>query len=512
MVETASTIWRDELSLGVPHKPIKAQIREWGTDVEDRLTAAEADIPSDTFTQAGTGAVARPYLAKLRDSVSLLDFYSGDDTRTADATGALNAALLAHRSVYIPPCKDAAFADRWRFAGTINITQQGQRLWGDCFGACVMEAQTNNLPGILYSSSLNGVVVEGFTFTRAVTAIAGGNGIQSSGVTIGQSQIRNVLVEKQYNGISLGPTDWSDLSHCISQKNIVAGVVLVNTAADGTVQWSLDTVLSQKNGSQGFLIQSVAGPSQMTCGTIKNCASFGNSASGLAFGGLAGVPIQGVRVDGGFYGSDGYSAIYLDTYGSQHTFTGVFTELTGTLPTGPALATPASNVGSGFELTANNTSAQFTGCHAQGNSQDGYFLAGGTHALGNSRAINNGTALGAARRNGILTTGTTKVVVSGGRYGSESGGTSQQYGVYAADGANASIGFADMTGNATAAWGAAANPNLLQSIGNLPNTLAVQLSGAGGVAVANPTGGFGAAGTINVATNVLKNNTAYTNP
>jgi hypothetical protein len=44
MVETASTIWRDELSPGVPHKPIKAQIREWGTDIESRLATVNSSV------------------------------------------------------------------------------------------------------------------------------------------------------------------------------------------------------------------------------------------------------------------------------------------------------------------------------------------------------------------------------------------------------------------------------------------------------------------------------------
>lgn len=50
MVETASNIWRDEVSPGVAHKPIKAQIREWGTDVETRVTAIEGGIGYSTRT------------------------------------------------------------------------------------------------------------------------------------------------------------------------------------------------------------------------------------------------------------------------------------------------------------------------------------------------------------------------------------------------------------------------------------------------------------------------------
>jgi hypothetical protein len=73
---------------------------------------------------------------------------------------------------------------------------------------------------------------------------------------------------------------------------------------------------------------------------------------------------------------------------------------------------------------------------------------------------------------------------------------------------------ADLSNNATGAWGATSNLSYVSSVGNLPNTLNVGLSPQGTVLVGGgATGGFGAgAGTINVSGGLLKNNTAYTNP
>jgi hypothetical protein len=266
------------------------------------------------------------------------------------------------------------------------------------------------------------------------------------------------------------------------------------------------------NGAQGYLVQTQVGPAQMTVGTFKNCATFANSGVGMGFLGSVGVPLQGVRVIGGFIGEDGNHEIYMDTYGDQHLIEGVFLELAGTRTTGPTLSTPASGVGSGLTVTSNNGGIQITGVHANGNAEDGFFLSGTTHFLGNCRATNNGLSLSAGRRNGVYSTG-GRVIIMGGRYGNTGAGTSQQYAAYINDGNNLSIGFADLTGNSVAAWGAGSALTYISSVGNLPNTLNVGLSPGGSVLIGGAaTGGFTAAGTINVSGGLLKNNTAYANP
>ena len=71
------------------------------------LLAFEALLAGSTgssfvgYTQGGTGAVATTVQAKLRESVSVLDFGAKGDGTTDDRT-AIQAALTASKSVYFP--------------------------------------------------------------------------------------------------------------------------------------------------------------------------------------------------------------------------------------------------------------------------------------------------------------------------------------------------------------------------------------------------------------------------
>ena len=456
------------------------------------------------FTQSGSGAVARTVQDKVGEVVSVKDFGAVGDGVTDDTVAFQNAAAAA-KCVYVP-------SGTYQLSGTIVVSVDGAHWFGDGISASILRATTNSLPIFTINGGLNGVTIEEMQLTRTPTAITGGDGIRCSTVSIGQATLRRLLVQNQNNGLSLGPTDWSEVDKVIVQKCQNIGFFVTNTASDGACQWSFDTCLSQMNVAQGYLVQTQAGPAQMTVGTFKNCATFANSAVGMGFLGSAGVPLQGVRITGGFIGEDGSHEIYMDTFGGQHFIDSVFLELSGRRTTGPTLTTAASNTGCGIAVTSNNDGIQITGCHSNGNSQDGYFLSGGSHYLSGCRATNNGLALGSGRRNGVYSTA-GRVVIVGGAFGNTGAGTSQQYGAFVNDGNNLSVGFADLNGNATAAWGATSSATYITSVGNLPNTLNVGLSPAGSVLIGGgSTGGFTAAGTINVSGGLLKNNTAYTNP
>jgi hypothetical protein len=450
------------------------------------------------------GATARTVNTKLQESNSVKDFGAVGDG-TTDDTAAFQAAALASTVVYIPSAT-------YKISGTVTISRDGAVWFGDGTNASIITSSSTNLPMFNVNSGLSGVTIFSIKLTRSVAAVSGGDGIKTTTGSIGKALLQDLVIKNQYNGLALGPTDWSEVNSVTCENNKNIGFYVTNTASDGACQWSFNTCLAQMNASQGFLVQTQAGPSQMTVGTFKNCATFANSAVGMGFQGSAGVPLQGVRVIGGFMGEDGNHEIYLDTYGDQHLIDAVFVELAGTRTTGPTLTTPASNVGAGITVTVNNGGVQITSVHSNGNSQDGFFLSGTTHFLGNCRSTNNGIALGAGRRNGLYSTG-GRVIISGGRFGNTGAGVSQQYGAFVDDGNNLSIGFVDLTGNATAAWGVTANLTYVSSIGNLPNTLNVGLSPAGSLLVGGgTTGGFVAAGTINVSGGLLKNNTAYNNP
>lgn len=468
------------------------------------LNAAFASKADSQYRHGAAGSVARSVSSKLQDSVSVLDFGAKCDGATND-TAAFTAALLAVKSLRLP-------VGDCRIAGGLVISLDGMKLRGEGTTASKITVTTAGSAAISINGGLSNVEISGFTLTRSVTATSGGDGIRSAGVSIGQSTIRDMVVEKHYQGLNLGVTDWSSIVNVVVQKNVYDGIVLSNHASDGQLQWSLDGVLMQMNGNRGMLVSSVAGPSGVTLGTWRNIATFANNSFGIAVSGLAGTPINGVRIYGAFIGQDGNSELYLNTYGGQHLVADTFLELAGTGTTGPTLSTAASNVGSGLEVTANNVDVQITNSHANGNSLDGFYLNGTNHMLGNCRATNNGLALTSNRRNGVLSN-QGRVVISGGAYGNTGVGTSQQYGAFVANGTNLAVTGADLTNNATAVTGATSNSTYITQVGNLPNNANVQLSPSGSVLVGGgATGGYTAVGTINVSGGLLKNNTAYSNP
>lgn len=447
------------------------------------------------MTTRGSAAYGVPLFAKV---------VGADRSGTQDASAAINAALLGGGTVYLP-------AGTYKIDSTLTITQSGTKLVGAGRGDTILVCSSANTAGITIGA-INLVEISDFSLTRTATATSGGDGIKCSTVSVGQTKIHDLLIEKHYNGLSLGPTDFSDIQNVIVQQCTNDGVYLTNTASDGAVQWSMRDVLSQMNAGRGFAIVSIAGPSQITPGTYSNIATFANSGRGIAFIGLVGVPINDIRMRGGFIGEDGDSEVYLDTYGKNHQLNDLFVELAGQRTTGPTLATSASNTGSGIQTTANNTNVQISNVVSSANSLDGMHLSGVSHAISNPVCTNNGQAVSAGRRNGIfLAAGRCTVV--GGICSNTGAGTSQTYGILNHDANNIAIIGTDLNGNATASYGSNASGPYITAIGNLPNTLNVGLSPQGAVLVGGAaTGDWNAAGTINVSGNVLKNDTAYTNP
>lgn len=495
---------------------------DYVADANDPVVTLSNNLASNTSSK-GTDMVAAhdiwatTYLETTSDiingeSISLLRFI--DPTKhagiragsnTDDLKVSLQTAAAAAKCIFVP-------FGTYHTSDAVAISKDGARWHGDGVSAAIIKSNVNNKAIFTINSGLNGVTFEGFQLSRTVTAISGGDGIVSDGVSIGQAMIRRMLIQSQYLGLNLGPTDYSEVEKVIIQKCQSIGVRVRNTAADGACQWSFDSVLSQMNAAQGFLWQSQAGPSQMTTGTMKNCATFANTGVGIGYAGSVGVPIPGVRIHGGFHGENGDHCIYLDTYGDQHFLSPIYVELAGTRTTGPTLSTAASHTGDGINITSNNGVTQINGTNAYGNSLNGMFLNGSTDIVTSSRATDNGAANSAGNRNGIRSTAGV-VICTTSRLGNTGAGTSQEYGAFITDGNNLSLGFNHISGNTVAPWGATSNVTYVASMGNLPNTLSVGLAPAGPVLVGGgATGGFTAAGEINVGAGLRKNNTAYTNP
>jgi hypothetical protein len=276
-------------------------------------------------------------------------------------------------------------------------------------------------------------------------------------------------IKNQSVGMHLGPTDWSKVSHVTCENNYNVGFRITGTASDGTCQWYFQNCLAQFNDAQGYLWTATNGPAQMLVGTMENCATYANTAAGCAFVGTSTTEINGVRIDGGFYGDSGGSDIYLDTYGGQHIIANCWVELTGRGTTGRTNSTAASNVGCGVQVTTNNIDVMLTGLYISACSEDGIRTAADYTHISACRINNCGQAATSGVRNGIYNQ-EGRAVITGGWLGNTAG-ASQLYGVRAADGANVSIVGTDLTNNATAATFFDANGTSATIVGCLPNTL-----------------------------------------
>jgi hypothetical protein len=335
----------------------------------------------------------------------------------------------------------------------INIAGNNACVVGDERDITVLS--TNQASGVMITvaSAISGVVVRDIQLTRTVTASAQADGIQFglTGSGVGQSQIRNIHIRKQDRGLVLGPTDYSVVENVISEQNQSQGFLLLNSSSSGQCQWSLKHCFAQMNGAEGFKILASSGPGSFTVGSYDDIGTFGNTGRGIAFYGLVGVPIGGIRIANSFFRADADSEIYLDTNGSLHRIQNTYTEAAGGSATGPTLSTPASNTGHGVEITANNNVVLLSGVYVNGNSRSGV-SSSATHLVANGVvATNNGASAtaGAATQSGIYIGAGTTATITGGKSGNTAG-TSQKNGIgTAADILN--VSGINLTNNATAA-------------------------------------------------------------
>jgi multisubunit Na+/H+ antiporter MnhB subunit len=419
-----------------------------------------------------------------------------------DDTVAIQNAVNFSKDVFIPNSV-------YNISGTINMTLGGSKLIGESRATTVLSSSSSNLPLLTVTAGLATPHIQNMTLTRTATAISGGTGIKFLG-SVGSALVDNLEIKYQYIGIELSSTDYSTFKDSFIHRNYLDGIYMTNTSTDGALQWQINNVLSQLNDRHGFYMQSATGIAGVTPGTWTNLSTYANTGRGIAVIGLAGTPINDIRILGGFFGSDGDSEIYLSTYGGSHLISGVTVERAGMDSTGRTVSTVASGLGSGIELTSNNNDIELTGCHSVTNSKDGYYTANTVTTLGNCTAKNNGNSLTSGRRNGLYSA-SGLALVTGGFYGNTSG-TAQEYGVFTSNGNNLSVSSAYLS-NTVAAFGATTNLTYISSIGNLPNNINVGIAPQGAVLVGGgATGDWNAAGTINVAGGLFKNDVAYNNP
>jgi hypothetical protein len=181
------------------------------------------------YTPAGTGAVATTVQAKLRESVSVLDF-GADSTGVVDATTAFTNALATGRNVYAP-------------AGTYKLNAlpllSNQSIFGDGM------RRTLFIPAVGATSVL---LVDATSITKQnVTlkdlCIRNPNNVTGCyGIWFKGTNVSNINDQHNLTNVEIGPVGWGGTSYKFAKGIYVTGRLIsltaINTFVSGnTINW-----------------------------------------------------------------------------------------------------------------------------------------------------------------------------------------------------------------------------------------------------------------------------------
>jgi len=294
---------------------------------------------NDSTTNVATTAFVQNFGAA---PANVMNFGAKCDGSTDDTT-AIQTVLNAYKYVLIPAsvsgCK----------VSTITVGNLAyQVLAGAGPEASFLTSSSTTVDIIQMAAAVPGLIIRDLGLKRSVTASAG-CGIDYLGY-VDLPQLVDIEVQQQYVGVCLSSTGYGIFRHSYIHNNISDGWTIKYTTTNNEFQWYVDTVLSANNGGRCVTVTAPNSGISVTMGTWTNTFCFANAGKGAAFLGNSTVSITGVRIVGGFWGTDGDVEGYFDTYGGQHQITGLFTELSGT--------------NSCIQFTANNTEAILTGVTA----------------------------------------------------------------------------------------------------------------------------------------------------
>jgi hypothetical protein len=286
-----------------------------------------------------------------------------------DDTAQLQAALATHRIVRLGEGDFLA-------TGDLVISQQRAKFISD--DGATLTFTTPDRPGITLAGWLNEIEIAGINLGRNVPAAPGAHGIDCGGVSCNYAYLHDMKVRDQHIGMNLGCTGWSHVERIVIERSVTDGLRMSNGMPNGTLQWQLDDVYSAQNGNRGFLVVTLpGGAAQVTLGEWSKITTWANTGCGAAFVGRPDVPLHGVRIAGkrSFLGGDGNHELFFDTYGDLHAISEIFVELAGKRTTGPTLSTPASGVGFGIFMSANNAGLHGVNIRASNNSSGSFKLS-----------------------------------------------------------------------------------------------------------------------------------------
>lgn len=317
---------------------------------------------------------------------------------------------------------------------TLTIAGSGTRIQGEGIysilalpgipSGTVIVSKVVSGPTLRSPDGLQHIEIKDITVTRTIAAVSGNNGIEFQGNS-NHCRIERVEVSRHWAGLSLGSTGYSKVENCFLHDNYSDGLICQNSSTNGSMQWFIYKTLSQLNAGRGFKFQAVTNSvGFVTLGEVSGCTTYGNTAGGIAYLGLSGTPINGVRLGDCFFGEDGSHEIYLDCYGTgSHKISSVYCEISGSKTTGPDGATAISNQGNGIKITANNQSVAIDSPTIINNAWTGISTAAAVTIINGGDIRINGRVAGSGEEAGVyLQAG--KLVMSG------STSRGQRFGVY----------------------------------------------------------------------------------
>ena len=206
-----------------------------------------------------------------------------------------------------------------------------------------------------------GIVITA-TSTMKNFAIIGENSSTANGMTI--TNVTNFVIDGCYasgffNGFKVDTTTYGVITNCLSEKNYSNGFYVTNNISrEGQVIFS--DCLSELNDGFGFLYYNTSA-NNMPIGNITSCSTYANTSGGIGLESVAGAYVEGLRVNGGFYGSDGVAEIYIEKTSYPVILNGVYFEESGKETTGRTKTTPANTSSDGI-VCANNYQNVLSNC------------------------------------------------------------------------------------------------------------------------------------------------------
>jgi hypothetical protein len=315
---------------------------------------------------------------------------------------------------------------------------------GDGENSSWIVIDNNNQAAIVFPANVNNPYLGSLRITRATglaASVAGATNVDLSAGTNNGGRLEKLILEFGFNNISLGPTDHASIRDMLTWKAQNDGVFFQNTATSGSLQWQLDNVLSTQNVLNGFEVKGVnTGPAAITFGEWHWTQTFANTGNGIKVQCLVTIPCNSLRIRQPFLGQDGNDEIFLDTFNQSlypHIIETPYIELAGTGSTGPALATAASHVGHGVQISNNNTGINLIAPMIFSNSYAGIYIlgiaTGGYTQITGGNILNNGQNVGVFPY-GISNQGTNPTIVLATQSGNSPSLTTQQYGLTLASG------------------------------------------------------------------------------